>query len=157
MDNYTIFYVWKSWKRQAITKFYNKCFENSRSEIVFRTDISWKLTLGAPEDTVNTRRVISILSKNGIQDVCIVYFHTFSRDLQIQSLTKSHRVMFACGRPRIWLVGLSQLCSATFEQLFAFGHTGTSLCGSGNLEQLLLFWAFFGQNVGLNNISNTKS
>ena len=34
--------------RQASKKFYNKCSENSRSEIVFRTDIFQKLTLGAP-------------------------------------------------------------------------------------------------------------
>ena len=30
-------------------KFYNKCSENSRSQIAFRTDIIRKLTLGAPE------------------------------------------------------------------------------------------------------------
>ena len=30
-------------------KFYNKCSENSRSQIVFLTDIFRKLTLGAPE------------------------------------------------------------------------------------------------------------
>ena len=30
-------------------KFYNKCSENSRAQIVFRTDIFRKLTLGAPE------------------------------------------------------------------------------------------------------------
>ena len=29
-------------------KFYNKCSENSRPQIVFRTDIIRKLTLGAP-------------------------------------------------------------------------------------------------------------
>ena len=33
--------------RQA-EKFYNKCSENSRSQIVFRTDIFRKLSLGAP-------------------------------------------------------------------------------------------------------------
>ena len=31
---------------------YNKCSENSRSQIVFRTDISRKLTLGAPAVTL---------------------------------------------------------------------------------------------------------
>ena len=31
-------------------KFYNKCSENSRSQIVFRTDIFQKLTLGAPDE-----------------------------------------------------------------------------------------------------------
>ena len=36
--------------RQA-RNFYKKCSENSRSQIVFRTDIFRKLTLGAPEYT----------------------------------------------------------------------------------------------------------
>ena len=36
-------------RRQASKKFYNKCSENSRSQIVFRTDIFGKLTLGAPD------------------------------------------------------------------------------------------------------------
>ena len=35
--------------RQATKKFYNKCSENSRSQIVFRTDIFQKLSLGAPD------------------------------------------------------------------------------------------------------------
>ena len=35
-------------ERQASKKFYNKCSENSRSQIVFRTDIFQKLSLGAP-------------------------------------------------------------------------------------------------------------
>ena len=49
MGNYTIFLnVRKSQERQASKKFYNKCSENSRSQIVFRTDIFRKLTLGAP-------------------------------------------------------------------------------------------------------------
>ena len=37
-------------RRQASKKFYNKCFENSRSQIVFRTDIFRKLTLGAADN-----------------------------------------------------------------------------------------------------------
>ena len=37
--------------RQAGNKFYNKCCENSRCQIVFRTDIFRKLTLGAPDVT----------------------------------------------------------------------------------------------------------
>ena len=41
MGNYTIFYTFES------KKFYNKCFENSRSQIVFRTDVFQKLMLGA--------------------------------------------------------------------------------------------------------------
>ena len=40
-----------SWRQisKASKKFYNKCLENSRSQIVFRTDIFRKLMLGAPE------------------------------------------------------------------------------------------------------------
>ena len=41
--------VRKSQERQASKKFYKKCSENSRSQIVFRTDIFRKLTLGAPD------------------------------------------------------------------------------------------------------------
>ena len=41
--------VRKSLERQASKKFYNKYSENSRSQIVFRTDIFRKLSLGAPE------------------------------------------------------------------------------------------------------------
>ena len=33
-------------------KFYNKCSENSRSQIAFRTDIFQKLSLGAPNITI---------------------------------------------------------------------------------------------------------
>ena len=49
MDNYTIFYMFENPRRgrQAV-KLY-KCSENSRSQIVFRTDIFQKLTLGAPD------------------------------------------------------------------------------------------------------------
>ena len=39
---------WKSKERQESKKFNNKCSENSRSQIVFRTDIFQKLSLGAP-------------------------------------------------------------------------------------------------------------
>ena len=50
MGNYTSFLdVQKSQEGQTSKKFYNKCSENSRSQIVFRTDIFRKLTLGAPE------------------------------------------------------------------------------------------------------------
>ena len=49
MGNYTICLdVQKSLERQASKKFYSKWSENSRSQIVFRTDIFRKLTLDAP-------------------------------------------------------------------------------------------------------------
>ena len=50
-------------------------------------------------------------------------------------------------------LGLSRLCSATFEQLLAFGAT---FCGFSNLEQVLPFRAIFEQNIGLEHISSTK-
>ena len=40
-------------------------------------------------------------------------------------------------------VGLSRLCSATFQQLLAFGAT---FCGFNNLKQVLPFRAIFEQN-----------
>ena len=49
MGNYIIFgRVRKSEERRASKKFNNKCFENSRSQIVFRTGSFQKLSLGAP-------------------------------------------------------------------------------------------------------------
>ena len=50
-------------------------------------------------------------------------------------------------------LGLSRLCSATFEQLLASGAT---FCGSSNLGQILPFWATFEQNIRLEHISSTK-
>ena len=38
-------------RRQASKKFYNKCFENSRSQIVFRTDILPKIVVGSALST----------------------------------------------------------------------------------------------------------
>ena len=51
------------------------------------------------------------------------------------------------------ILGLSRLCSATFEQRLAFGAT---FCGFSNLEQVLPFRAIFEQNIGLEHISSTK-
>ena len=50
-------------------------------------------------------------------------------------------------------LGPSRLCSATFEQLLAFGAT---FCGFSNLEQVLPFRAIFEQNIGLEHTSSTK-
>ena len=57
-----------------------------------------------------------------------------------------------CNFKRMY-IGLSRLCSATFEQLLAFGAT---FCGFSNLEQVLPFRAIFEQNIGLEHISSTK-
>ena len=51
MDNCTIFRCSKILGGKESKKFYNKCSENSRSQIVFQTDIFQKLSLGAPETT----------------------------------------------------------------------------------------------------------
>ena len=65
MGNYTIFLnVRKSQERQASKKFYNKCSDNSRSQIVFRTDIFRKLSLGAPVSFCHTTLKNEILSGN---------------------------------------------------------------------------------------------
>ena len=44
---------------QASKKFYNKCSENSRSQIVFRTDIFPKIVVGCP---CKVRRTVYILT-----------------------------------------------------------------------------------------------
>ena len=59
---------------------------------------------------------------------------------------------YKCRKSASGLV-LSRLCSATFEQLLAFGAT---FCGFSNLEQVLPFRAIFEQNIGLEHISSTK-
>ena len=48
MGNYTIFGGSKILGEAGKQEILQKCFENSRSQIVFRTDIFRKLTLGAP-------------------------------------------------------------------------------------------------------------
>ena len=53
--------VGKSYDRQASKEFYNKCSKNSSSQIVFRTDIFRKLTLGAP------------ITTNALKDLCDVH------------------------------------------------------------------------------------
>ena len=66
------------------------------------------------------------------------------------------KLVLCCGFKNIdevQLIGLSRLCSATFEQLLAFGAT---FCGFSNLEQVLPFRAIFEQNIGLEHISSTK-
>ena len=47
--------------RQASNKLYSKCSENSRSQIVFRTDIFRKLTLGVPDNKklISTYQVLT--------------------------------------------------------------------------------------------------
>ena len=56
MGNYTFFKKFENPRRgrQASKKFYNKCSENSRSQIVFRTGIFRKLTLGVLDILVRT-------------------------------------------------------------------------------------------------------
>ena len=49
MGNYNIFYMFENPRRgRQARNFTTNVLENSRSQIVFRTDIFRKLTLGAP-------------------------------------------------------------------------------------------------------------
>ena len=50
-------------------------------------------------------------------------------------------------------VGVSRLCSITFQQPLALGAT---FCSSRTLEHLLPFWVTFEQNIGLGYIPSTK-
>ena len=71
-----------------------------------------------------------------------------SQDLSKELRNNKERQRENCSQ-----IGLSRLCSATFEQLLAFGAT---FCGFSNLEQVLPFRAIFEQNIGLEHISSTK-
>ena len=73
----------------------------------------------------------------------IVVFDEYN-EMSAKAMTQQRRVSG---------IGLSRLCSATFEQLLAFGAT---FCGFSNLEQVLPFRAIFEQNIGLEHISSTK-
>ena len=65
MGNCTIFLdIQTSQERQA-SNLYNKCSENSKSEIVFRTDIFRKLTLGAPVDWSSLDFIVSYYQVTG--------------------------------------------------------------------------------------------
>ena len=74
-------------------KFYNKCSENSRSQIVFRTDIFRKLTLGAPAD------LISIVNNPAFETTVSRisrYNRHFSDPFQTKNVIcckKSHRIV----------------------------------------------------------------
>ena len=60
---------------QEIKKFYNKCSENSRCQIVFRTDIFKKLTLGAPDCYVP---FFETLFWSGLKPSLIYFWRVFS-------------------------------------------------------------------------------
>ena len=62
MGNYTIFLMFENPRtgKQA-RNFTYKCSENCRSQIVFRTDISRKLMLGATE-TISKRSSLALLT-----------------------------------------------------------------------------------------------
>ena len=68
--------VRKSQERQASKKFYNKCSENSRSQIVFRTDIFRKLTLGAPDKRLRLGYKHTLLSRDLAQSAVCFYDST---------------------------------------------------------------------------------
>ena len=51
MGNYTIFQMFENPRRgRQARNFLNKCSENSRSQIILRTDIFRKLSLGTPDN-----------------------------------------------------------------------------------------------------------
>ena len=53
---------------QASKKFYDKYSENSRSQIVFRTDIFRKLTLGAPESFTKYNTTSLLAVREGVHE-----------------------------------------------------------------------------------------
>ena len=76
-------------ERQASKKFYNKCSDNSSSQIVFRTDIFRKLTLGAPVFFFffwPFQQALQLLEKESIYH----FLHTYLRVLGRGSLNENY-------------------------------------------------------------------
>ena len=111
-------------------------------------------TLGTPKNIFcfnnNIRNDNSKQGHPGRTSLVVLYSQNYSAGIR----GGGHSTKFYTGRlrPEVQL-GLSRLCSATFEQLLAFGAT---FCGFSNLEQVLPFRAIFEQNIGLEHISSTK-
>ena len=81
MGNYNHFLdVQKSSERQASKKFYNKCSENSRSQIVLRTDIFRKFLLGAPERRSSLLKLSSETDQLKRRDVAFRQYFTAQTD-----------------------------------------------------------------------------
>ena len=59
-------------ERQASKKFYNKCSENSRSQIVFQTDVFRKLTLGAPEEGLSDSDTEALIEELWADEVLLL-------------------------------------------------------------------------------------
>ena len=94
--------VRKSLEKQASKKFYNKCSENSRSQIVFRTDIFRKLTLGAPVKTHLCYIVMYFVFKRVINRFIILSCLLLFR----QRFSSSHQKMLSFwypGYPEVFL------------------------------------------------------
>ena len=79
--------VRKSLEKQASKKFYNKCSENSRSQIVLRTDVFRKLTLGAPVKTHQCYIVMYFVFKRVINQFIILSYLLLFR----QRFSSSHQ------------------------------------------------------------------
>ena len=89
-------------EKQASKKFYNKCSENSRSQIVFRTDIFRKLTLGAPVKTHLCYIVMYFVFKRVINRFIILSCLLLFR----QRFSSSHQKMLSFrypGYPKVFL------------------------------------------------------
>ena len=96
MGNYTIFQMFENPRRgRQARNFCNKCSENSRSQIVFRTHIFRKLTFGAPDVrhllfTIFARKT-ACQKKKSLDDRSI--YVQFSKPL-INSLRFSTTILF---------------------------------------------------------------
>ena len=105
--------VRKSQERQASKKFYTKCSENSRSQMVFGTDIFRKFTLGAPEISAISI-FISLKRKLRLLLTCQVELADLTLSFVVLSNTYLSGTIFdVCGR----------LCSSSVAQPFILHWT----------------------------------
>ena len=113
MGNYTVFLdVRKSQEGQTNKKFYSKCSQNSRSQIVFRTDIFRKLTLGAPERlwVASVHAIKRFFFKFELFSSKVVSEEFFRRILKASLLTNSFF--------NIWRVTRGEMCVQEAFRLF---------------------------------------
>ena len=129
-------------EKQASKKFYNKCSENSRSQIVLRTDVFRKLTLGAPVKTHQCYIVMYFVFKRVINQFIILSCLLLFR----QRFSSSHQKMYSLwypGYPEVFLAcGGNLPCRPKAEatsggttrkkNLFARGTMNEDMTETGN-------------------------
>ena len=92
----------KSQERQASKKFYNKCSENSSSQIVFRTDIFPKIAVGYPWSVSKVKK-LECTYMNTEKECAWIRVHVmkFKRENGESNGQFNYKFLFDGGRPSV--------------------------------------------------------